>query len=75
MAPKVPKKPILLRSEQGHLLGADEAADLLQEWYAALYSDASAQKPPDSLDTLAWPFTYDEIYDERLHLHKALSPH
>ena len=54
LAPKMPKKPILLRSEQGHLLGAEEveAADLLQKWFMAIYSDTSSSSNDKPLDPL-----------------------
>ena len=77
LAPKMPKKPILLRSEQGQLLGAAEAADLLQQWFANIYADNNRGSIDKTLDPFQWPFDRFELYDSltKLNLYKALSPH
>ena len=75
LSPKVPRKPINLRGPNGNLLGPEEAADHLRDWYHAMYSDQqiSAFEPTQ----LHWPFEEDELSHNFLQLpaHKAVSPH
>ena len=75
LSPKVPRKQIHLRGSQGHLLGPDEAADHLRDWYKAMYSDT--QPHTYEPDHLHWPFEEWELSQSFLHLpvHKAVSPH
>ena len=75
LSPKVPRKQIHLRGSQGHLLGPDEAADHLGDWYQAMYSDT--QPHTYEPDHLHWPFEEWELSQSFLHLpvHKAVSPH
>ena len=75
LSPKVPRKQIHLRGSQGHLLGPDEAADHLRDWYQAMYSDT--QPHTYEPDHLHWPFEEWELSQSFLHLpvHKAVSPH
>ena len=77
MAPKMPKRPILLRSDQGQLLGAEEAADLLQTWFADVYADHTKGASTTSLDPFQWTFDRTDIFDSltKLNLYKAVSPH
>ena len=77
LAPKMPKKPILLRSEQGHLLGAEEAADLLQQWFANIYEADLRGSTDTPLEPFQWTFDRVDIFDSmtKLNLYKALSPH
>ena len=77
LAPKAPKKPILLRSDQGQLLGAEEAADMLQTWFADIYADHTRGASATSLAPFQWTFDRADIYDSltKLNLYKAVSPH
>ena len=73
LAPKQPLKQILLRSEQGELLGPDDAADWLQRWYHDLYSDGDSNF---LISDFTWPFTQEEFTQglQSLPIHKALAP-
>ena len=75
LAPRNPKKPIHLRSEQGALLDVESAADYLQKWNEDLYSDDTF-KQRDPLDSLHWPFNDQTIRNclQQLPCHKALTP-
>ena len=77
LAPKTPKKPILLRSDQGQLLGAEEAADLLQTWFASIYADDSKGSNDTNQIHFQWIFDRVDIYDSltKLNRYKAVSPH
>jgi exonuclease III len=73
LAPKQPLKQILLRSEQGELLGPADAADWLQRWYHDLYSDGDSSF---LISDFTWPFTQEEFTQglQSLPVHKALVP-
>ena len=75
LSPKVPRKQIHLRGAQGQLLGPDEAADHLCQWFRAMYSDS--QEHQYTSDQLQWPFHEHALQQSLLHLpaHKAVSPH
>ena len=73
LAPKQPMKRIMLRSEQGELLGPDDSANWLQQWYQDLYSDGSLAT---SISSFTWPFTQSEFAQglQTLPSNKALAP-
>jgi len=73
LAPKQPMKRIMLRSEQGDLLGPEAAADWLQQWFQDIYND---QIDDTALSSFAWPFTTQDYIQslQSLPTHKALAP-
>jgi len=73
LAPKQSKQRIMLRDEQGHLLGPQESADWIQTWYQAIYS---ADQHGNSDDPFAWPFDMHDLSSalKSLPTHKALDP-
>ena len=75
LSPRVPRKQIHLRGSQGDLLGPDEAATHLRDWYQAMYSDTQTHNYEPA--QLSWPFVEWELSQSFLHLptHKAVSPH
>ena len=77
LSPKTPKQPISLRSQQGHLLGVDEAADELCRWFQAMYSDPTQSSPPSLPVPMVWPFRLEEIRKsfKQLSVFKAVAPH
>ena len=77
LSPKTPKQPISLRSQQGHLLGVDEAADELCRWFQAMYSDHTQNSQPSQHVPMTWPFSLAEIRKslKQLSVFKAVAPH
>ncbi|CAL1131107.1 unnamed protein product [Cladocopium goreaui] len=73
LAPKQPMKQIMLRSDKGELLGPDDAADWLQQWYHELYSAGDSDF---SVSAFQWPFSQQEFMQglQTLPTHKALAP-
>ena len=73
LAPKQPMKRIMLRSTTGDLLGPDEAADWLQQWYQDIYSD---QVDTVDMSPFEWPFSIQEFANslQTLPTNKALAP-
>ncbi len=55
LAPKTPRRPIHIRNSDGHLPDTESAADYLQQWYEALYSDPTKEAPVETAN-LSWPF-------------------
>ena len=73
LAPKQTSRRIMLRDAQGHLMGPQESADWIHDWYKAIYSAA----PCDPIDTSAhWPFDVQSFSDalNSIPTHKALDP-
>ena len=58
LAPKQPMKRIMLRTEQGDLLGPEAAADWLHQWFQDIYTDHTDDM---DLTPFAWPFTIQEF--------------
>jgi hypothetical protein len=58
LAPKQTFQKVNIRSEAGDLLGPEQAADRLQEWFSELYH---ADAAPASLHAFDWPFTCTEF--------------
>ena len=73
LAPKQPMKRIMLRSMTGELLGPDEAADWLHQWYHEIYSD---QVDTSDMSPFDWPFSIQEFANslQTLPTNKALAP-
>ena len=73
LAPKQTFHQITLRSITGDMLGPDQAADQLCDWFQQLYHD---DQPPEEACAFAWPFTLNEFQTglEQLPLAKALDP-
>ena len=73
LAPKKPFRKIQICDQQGILLNPVEAADSLQNWFGALYTDAGTQI---HAATFHWPFTWEELAEgfHALPLLKALTP-
>lgn len=73
LAPKQTFQKVNIRSETGDLLGPEQAADRLQEWFRDLYH---ADAAPASLQAFDWPFTSSDFQHglQQLPLAKALDP-
>ena len=73
LAPKQVQKRIMLRSDQGELLGPEAAADWLHQWFTDLYSVGDRHFTVEPFD---WPFSVGEFTHglRSLPTHKALAP-
>lgn len=73
LAPKMPRRRIMLRDSSGHLLGPQASADFLKEWYQAQYEDTHI---PADTTPYSWPFTADVFARglASLPAQKALAP-
>ena len=58
LAPKQKLQRIQLRHADGTLASPTQAADMLQQWYEALYNAPASDHDPDPFN---WPFTDDEL--------------
>ena len=75
LAPQTPRRPIHIRNFDGHLLHTESAADYLQQWYEALYSDPTNEAPVETAN-LSWPFDERTLANcfMQLQCRKAVTP-
>ena len=73
LAPKQTFLKVNIRSDTGNLLGPEQAADLICDWFRGLYH---SDQVTDSKQGFAWPFTTTEFLHglQQLPLAKALDP-
>lgn len=73
LAPKQTFHKVNIRSDSGELLGPEQAAKCLRDWFSDLYHAEPALAPLQAFD---WPFTSSEFQHglQQLPLAKALDP-